>query len=243
MLSLSFRVSYFLPIRPVMVSLPSIRGPSRCGHSSTWRLQVLEARRLFSRQVNLCSFWRSLCSAYLCVFLTLEKLAKKRCRFFVFFLLFRTKLRHYQVLYVHSTCIICPCSNLLHSGWLTGSIWITNSLIMLPEVHVTLHPYLKKLSDALLTRHKLGMQCIKRPSCYLYINYSVWSNFYPLKDQRTRGWSRPTCTQPNTLLPPWSARRFFRVVSSPLTPTSASTGTLVTSQVKKTPHYTEYSIV
>lgn len=51
------------------------------------------------------------------------------------------------------------------------------------------------------------------------------------KVQRTRGWSRPTFTQPNTPSPLWSARRSFRVASSPLTLTFASTGTSVTSQV------------
>lgn len=44
-------VLMLLPIRPVTVSLLSIRGPSRCEPLLTWRLQVLAARRLFFRQV------------------------------------------------------------------------------------------------------------------------------------------------------------------------------------------------
>lgn len=50
---LSLSLSY-LPVRlsrPVTVSLPSILGPSRCEPSSTWRLQVLGAKRLFFRRV------------------------------------------------------------------------------------------------------------------------------------------------------------------------------------------------
>lgn len=80
LLSFTFlRSLYFLSIRPAMVSLPSIRGPSRCGPSSIWRLQVLEARKLFSRQVNLrVSFWLPLCFAYLCVFSETVRACKKK---------------------------------------------------------------------------------------------------------------------------------------------------------------------
>lgn len=91
LLSFTFlRSLYFLSIRPAMVSLPSIRGPSRCGPSSIWRLQVLEARRLFSRQVNLrVSFWLPLCFAYLCVFSETVWACKKKKKSDVVFCCFR----------------------------------------------------------------------------------------------------------------------------------------------------------
>ena len=56
---------FLLSIRPVTVSLLSIRGPSRCEPSLTWRLQVSGARRVFSRQVP----YRTNCSGlFVCVF-------------------------------------------------------------------------------------------------------------------------------------------------------------------------------
>ena len=74
-------------------------------------------------------------------------------------------------------------------------------------------------------------------NCIKWLSSFSW--LFSSKVQRTRGWLRPTSKQPNTLLPRWSVRRCFRAGSSLLTPTSASTETLATSQVSShNVHYT-----
>lgn len=66
--------------------------------------------------------------------------------------------------------------------------------------------------------------------------------FGPKQVQKTRGWSKPTCTLPNTPSLPWWARRSFRAASSPPTRTSESIGTLVTSQVTTWKRLENYSL-